>query len=287
MERADLIVSVSEEKRKHNIQVVQPAREAKMIRRLLARHRGPLPEAAIVRIWRELVGAVSLLQKGLKVSVSSGEGQAYCWDMAKDYFGAILPMVRASAPIASISAVREDDASFAVVPWPQEGENGPWWPFLISQQNDKMRIVCAMPYGVASEGSLNAQGRALVISKTDYAPSGDDRSFIALLVTKKLSRAKIIEVFKKIDLEVLSVVTQNAPGGGEDGQHLVEVTGYVAEGDKRLDTLPQEFDDANAKAIVLGGYPTPPIYKNVEIAPASDAKTETKTEAKSQAKTGT
>src|SRR5690606_38307673 len=69
MARADLIDSVAAEKRKHNLPYVQPAREAQMIRRLLARHRGPLPAAAVVRIWRELVGAVSLLQTGLKISV--------------------------------------------------------------------------------------------------------------------------------------------------------------------------------------------------------------------------
>jgi len=82
MERADLIIGVTEEKKKNNIPVVQPAREAVMIRRLLARHRGPLPEAAIIGIWRELVGAVSLLQTGLKVAVSAAPNDAYCWDMA-------------------------------------------------------------------------------------------------------------------------------------------------------------------------------------------------------------
>ena len=83
MERADLIVGVTEEKKKNNIPVVQPAREAMMIRRLLNRHRGPLPEATIVGIWRELVGAVSLLQTGLKVSVSP---ENYCWDGGQELF---------------------------------------------------------------------------------------------------------------------------------------------------------------------------------------------------------
>jgi chorismate mutase / prephenate dehydratase len=117
MERADLIVGVTEEKKKNNIPVVQPAREAQMIRRLLARHRGPLPEATIIGIWRELVGAVSLLQTGLKVSVSP---ENFCWDQAKNYFGTVLPMVRATNTMMAIAALRENDSNFAVLPWPQD-----------------------------------------------------------------------------------------------------------------------------------------------------------------------
>ncbi len=78
MERAELVLKVGEEKRKNNIQIVQPAREARMIRRLLGRHHGALPEMAVVRIWRELVGAVSLLQTGLKVAVVAPEGYVQC-----------------------------------------------------------------------------------------------------------------------------------------------------------------------------------------------------------------
>src|SRR5476649_492790 len=88
MQRAELVLKIGEEKRKNNVQVVQPDREIIMLRRLLARHKGPLPKEAVVRIWRELVGAVSLLQTGLKVAVAVPDDQSgiVYWDMAKDYF---------------------------------------------------------------------------------------------------------------------------------------------------------------------------------------------------------
>src|SRR6185295_1686741 len=88
MQRAELVLKIGEEKRKSNVQVVQPDREIVMIRRLLSRHKGPLPKEAVVRIWRELVGAVSLLQTGLKVAVTvpDNAGGLVYWDMAKDYF---------------------------------------------------------------------------------------------------------------------------------------------------------------------------------------------------------
>ncbi|MGB4106897.1 MAG: chorismate mutase [Alphaproteobacteria bacterium] len=275
MERADLIIGVTEEKKKNNIPVVQPAREAIMIRRLLARHRGPLPEAAIIGIWRELVGAVSLLQTGLKVSVSAGQSDSFCWDMAKNYFGTVLPMVRATNALMAISSVRENDSNFAVVPWPQDGDRAPWWQFLVNQKEDRMRIVCALPYG-STEKQLSAiRDRALIISKTDFAPSGQDHSFIALEIDSTVSRAKIQEVFKSADLELLTLNTMSGGGPGGKNLHFIEVNDYIGEKDTQLERVAEKFSGHNARCVALGGYPVPPVFKAA------------KTESKSEKKTGT
>lgn len=263
MERADLIVEVSEEKKKNKIPIVQPAREAKMIRRLLSRHRGPLPEAAIVKIWRELVGAVSLLQTGLKVSVAVTDPQGQMWDMAKEYFGSILPMVRASAPAGAISAVREDEVSFAVVPWPQDGEANPWWLHLLNTDQN-MRIVAAMPYGLPVQQGTGIQHRALVVSKTDYAPSGEDRSFIAAFLPRDVSRTKLIDIFRDFDLKVLGITTQTT-NGSQETLHLVEVGDFVAPDDERLKKISEKFDGQSVRMFVLGGYPVPPVYKHARL----------------------
>lgn len=266
MERADLIIDVSKEKKKSNVQVVQPAREAKMIRRLLRRHRGPLPEAAIVGIWRELVGAVSLLQTGLKVAVSNGEGHEYCWDMARGYFGTVLPMAKASTPLTAISAVRDGDSYFAVVPWPYDGENSPWWSFLVNQDKENpMRIVCALPYGrVESDIPPGAQNRALVVSRTEFLSSGEDHSFIAMEADQSVSRARIFDTCKDLGLEPLGITTAGNGGYGATGLHLVEVNVFVEEGDQRLKDLTKKYEEQNVRYTCIGGYPVPPVYKKIE-----------------------
>ncbi len=266
MQRADLIVDVSEEKKKSNIPVVQPAREAVMIRRLLKRHKGPLPEAAIVGIWRELVGAVSLLQTGLKVAVSAGEGQGYCWDMARIYFGTVLPMTRTSGSIAAVAAVREDEATFAVVPWPQDGEKTPWWTFLAAQekgQKDRLRIVCALPYGLTEEQNKTNHDRAMIVSKTSFQPSGEDHSFLALEVSAAVSRARVLDVFKALDLKLLTLNTRPAMAGRS--LHFIEMNDFIAEDDKKLKEIEEKFEGQAAKCVALGGYPVPPIFKAKKV----------------------
>ncbi len=261
MERADLIIDVSEAKKNSNEQIVQPAREAKMIRRLLARHRGPLPQPTIVRIWRELVGAVSLLQTGLKVSVSLGDGHNKYWDMAKNYFGSVLPMEKVKSGLIAISDVRENGSDFAVVPWPHDGEENAWWPFLINQEGDRpMRIIAAFPYGYDRDDPPNGDDKALVVSRIKFQSSGDDHTFLGVDVDNGVSRGRLVDVLKELGLEPLSVYTKSGSESGGNSQHLIEVDDYLDQDDPRLERIIEKFNDHEILCEVVGGYPVQPEY---------------------------
>lgn len=278
MERADLIVDVLAAKKKAGTQIVQPAREAVMIRRLLKRHHGPLPEATIVGIWRELVGAVSLVQTGLKVAVSAPDNHSYCWDMARHYFGSVLPMMRMTSPLTAIAALHEQEASFAVVPWPQDGEQNPWWPKVFEMGQEGMRIVCALPYGIVKAGAAHYQDRALVVSRTDYASSGDDHSFIGLELDPSVSRARIMAALKEMGLEVLGI--NSRLGQAAQTLHFVEVKSFITADDEIMANIAEKFDGLCFRCRSLGGYPVPPVLKPLESKPLADIpafKTATKT----------
>ncbi|MGQ0526739.1 MAG: chorismate mutase [Alphaproteobacteria bacterium] len=265
MERADLIVDVSAEKRKSNTQIVQPAREAIMIRRLLKRHRAPLPEIVIIRIWRELVGAVSLMQTGLKVVVSAGEDHAYCWDMAKEYFGSVLPMSRSTSSLKAVSSVYDDVMSFAVLPWPQDGEKAPWWPFLITNPGNSLKVICALPYDSESLERSHQQGKAVVISKTDFLESGDDNSFLGIEIDSNVSRTKIMDSLKAVDLTPLSLYTLSDMSGIT--MHFTEVKGYVGNTSDVIGKLAAKFDGLHMRIRPLGGYPVLPVLKSLKVEP--------------------
>ncbi len=261
MDRAELVLKIGEEKRKSKVQVVQPDREAVMIRRLLARHKGPLPKEAVVRIWRELVGAVSLLQTGLRVAVAVPDdhsGLGY-WDMAKDYFSSVLPMQKIANPVAALGMVREGDATFAVVPWPADNEQNPWWRYLMDESGEQaMRIMARLPLGDRSRAGANPEFRALVVARVRYDTSGDDRSFLALELNQSVSRARIVDRAKTFDLIARSLYSHDVRDGRHT-LHMLEVDRYVAPGDPLLKDLLRALE-SEGKCICLGGYPIPPVY---------------------------
>lgn len=262
MERAQLVLSIGEQKRKNNVQVVQPDREAVMIRRLLGRHNGPLPKEAVVRIWRELVGAVSLLQTGLRVAVAVPDDNSglIFWDMAKDYFSSVLPMHKATNPMTALAMVREGEATFAVLPWPENEEQNPWWRYLMEEGGEQaMRIMARLPLGDRSQAAANPEFRALVVARVRYDTSGDDRSFIALEIDQSHSRARIVDRAKELGMPARSLYSFDVKDG-KHTLHLIEVENYVSPTDEKLTILLEKLEDPEGKCICLGGYPVPPVY---------------------------
>ncbi len=264
MRRAELIVKVTEAKRKNNMHTVQPEREAMMIRRLLARHTGVLPREAIARIWRELVGAVSLVQTGLKAVVTvpdDNRGLLY-WDMAKDYFSSVLPMQKTETPLSALAAVREGEVTFAVVPWPEVEEDRPWWAFLMTEEGEApMRIMARLPFGDRNKTNVTPDHQALVVAKIRFEPSGDDRSFLALDLDHSVSRTRILDRSKEMGLTPRSLYSSRAKANGNT-LHLLEVDGYVAQNDAKLTELLEKLEYPQGRCICLGGYPTPPVYED-------------------------
>jgi len=260
MERAELVLKVGEEKKKNNIQIVQPAREARMIRRLLGRHKGALPEMAVVRIWRELVGAVSLLQTGLKVTVVQADAQGTeHWDLARDYFGSCLPMTKSASAVSAISTLKEGKTTFAVVPRPDIEEEQPWWTFLDPNAAEPMNIIISLPHGSDPENK-NTEARALVVSKSGFDDSGDDNSFLLIQCGADVSRGKLVDLAKKANITALHLSSKRNASPHMPALHLMEVKDYIGKNDKRLKDFIAAFEDPGANVICVGGYPVPPVY---------------------------
>lgn len=263
IKRAELIGSILAAKKKHGVPVVQPAREARMIRRLLDRHTGPLPREAIVRIWRELVGAISLLQTGLSVVISQTDEQAHnpstnLWDLGRDYFGSLLSLTRVNGPQNALSQVREGKATFAVLPWPDIEDTNPWWAYLGDGSNRSMQIVQRLPFGYGEQaGSV----RALVLTRAEFVASGDDFSFLLMAFDSGLSRAGIMDRLRRAGLEPVAVYGNGtANGGASRTLCLVEVSGYIGADSEALMQITDSMKDYNASVVPVGGYPTPPSY---------------------------
>lgn len=271
MERAELVLQIGEEKRKNNIDVVQPAREARMIRRLIGRHRGALPEMAVVRIWRELVGAVSLLQTGLKVTVAESVETPVYWDLAKDYFGSCLPMTRADSVFSAVKSVQEGRVTFAVLSYPtgmtEENDDRLWWENLEAGTENALSISVRLPHGDDPEVE-NPPHKALVVSKGGFDSSDDDHSFIYIDCDPTISRGRIVEAFEEVDFKPAAITSKT--DGEETRKHLVEVIGYVNDENPILDQVREKLADPSLILHCVGGYPVPPVYKKT-IQPQTDS----------------
>src|SRR5205814_4008424 len=115
----------------------RPAREAEILRRLVKRNR-LLPTAGLVRIWREMIVAMTSLEGPLSVAVYLPDNDPGYWDLARDYYGATVPLVRHRTPGAVLRAVSDEAGLIGILPFPREGEAEPWWRHLAGGPGDSL-----------------------------------------------------------------------------------------------------------------------------------------------------
>ena len=108
IERMEIVSRVADSKqRSGGVAPHQPAREAEILRRLVARNNGALPAASLVRIWRELLAATTRMQGAFTVAVYAPPAAPGFWDIARDHYGSHTPMLTFGSATQVIRAVAE------------------------------------------------------------------------------------------------------------------------------------------------------------------------------------
>lgn len=268
MRRMVLANGISEAKRAAGVTgaLIRPAREAAILRRLMARHDGTFPFPVVVRIWSEIMSATLVAEGSFKVAVftveASDKGHGFA-SLARAHFGAETPFVPASTESGVLRAVRDGKVSIGVVPVPTDPMSGdvgvsaePWWLTLAGGGEGRPTIVARLPW-LAGAGYGGAPADALVVAMVRPEPSGEDISFLALESSDAVSRDRIRTALAETGLDMTRAVVwhdDTSPGRWQ----LIEVDGFVPEGDERLERFAEHMDEGIGRITVLGGYPKPP-----------------------------
>lgn len=217
MRRAGVVARLAASRAKGAGPALRPGREAIILRRLLARHGGPLPRGALVRLWRELLCAHTLLQAPLSAAAWLDEAGT---EVLRAHLGLSAPITRCADDTAALAAAAEGRTALAALP-----AAGRWWR---SDMPSRLFVTARLPFFGPSEPTV------FLLSPTPPDPSGDDRSLVCVPEDAAAALATA---------GLLPAVLARA-----EGFALVELPGVIAAGDARLLAL---------GANVLGFYAAP------------------------------
>ncbi len=233
----------------------RPAREAAILRRLVGRHRGDFPKAALVRIWRELVAASVSMQGPFSVAVYVPESDPGYWDLARDYFGTVVPATAIRSARAIVREVAAGRVSVGVVPTPVLGEDDPWWRSLVDAAEPAPRVIARMPFIDRASTSGGARPEALALALAEHEETGDDRSLLVLQCDSEVSRALLSTALGAAGLQPSLVEIRHE--GADTWLVLVEVAGFVGPEDARLEALVADGKLPVRRVYRIGGYAAP------------------------------
>ena len=238
---------------------LRPGREAAVLRRLVARHSGSFPLASLVHLWREIMSSLVRLQGPFSVAVFTVTDNPGFWDLARDHYGSTTPLIACQSAIQVLREVTEGRATVGVLPFPQEGEAAPWWPFIGNARNNEPKVVARLPFLVANQataGATRGQVSAVAVASLTPEQTGDDRSLLTLELGEELSRARLVSALASVGLAPLWQTT-GPSHGAQGGLYLIETEGFVSPDDARLTKLAEILGNALSRVTILGAYPSP------------------------------
>ncbi|MBL8670164.1 MAG: chorismate mutase [Alphaproteobacteria bacterium] len=251
MERAAVVRRIAQVK--GGGPIFRPGREASVIRRLVARHAGPLPVRALVSVWREVIGAFTAVQGRNAVAVLAPDSGSPYAALARDHFGASLPLLPCRSVGQVMNAVMAGEAAVGVLPVPREEDPDPWWRTITGTGKDTPRIVGRLPF--AGGEAHGDRTEAALVAKLQPEPTGDDATYLALEVSATVSRGRIVGKLQESGLAPEFFATWETRGS-DFHLLLIEVGDFIAADDARLAKLSYQGSPF-AWARPIGSYPRP------------------------------
>lgn len=263
--RTELVEEVRRLKRDWRVKI-QPAREAEIIYRLVANHRGPFPKQELIAIWRSLIVATLSFEGPFSVAVCLPEGNDGVWDLARDHFGGYVTMTRDPSPTAVIEAVDGQRATVGVLPAFAADDPSPWWARLFDARPNGPRIIARLPFA-GSGNARPAPGGAFVVCPVAMLPSGRDRAFIVVSSASPPDRDHLPRALAAAGMEGHPVAHCRGNGDRSEARLLIEIVGCLTDDDPRPMRLASELA-AGTRVGVIGGY-AEPLHAS-ELAAATD-----------------
>lgn len=242
MKRADLAAYVRAAKGVGGA-VYQPGREAQILRRLAQRHRGALPMATLAGIWRAIIGASNRLQANQMIAAPTRPD--WVTGEVLRHFGVDAPLAPVRDSRAAFDLLRRGKVQLALCDLSPR-EKKPWW-LECGRKAGQPLVVAALPF------ATRGKAQAMVVARTGFFPSGDDRGLVA--ITSRTAPAAMVRAAQAVGLKPRA--TRAATSVQRRRVILIETERYVAQDAERLGDLRAKLKLAPDDVWVVGGYAVP------------------------------
>ena len=145
IERGEIIERlIAVKKTEESGSAFRPAREADMMRRLVARHHGSLPLDTVESIWRVIISTFTFVQAPFAAHADLSAGDALMRDTTRFHFGFTVPLVPHMGAASVVQAVSTSKGDLGLVPAFAIAGAGPWWTAL--EFDTAPKIIARLPF---------------------------------------------------------------------------------------------------------------------------------------------
>lgn len=229
---------------------IRTDRESQILRRLCARHEGPMNRDTMIHIWRELICECVNQQTPMSIAVymPNQTQEATTVELCRSYFGSTTPLLMCRTIALVLKELSQGEANVGVLSLDPQNC---WWYALSHDIRRSFNIFAKLP--ITKQPIYGEDKTVFAISKLPYMPSGEDNTLLVVETDGTISLSTLDLVMKSIGISTNAIYDTYS----SDLMHkayLFEVDGTLANDDIRLKQAIEKSEDKIILTSVIGGF---------------------------------
>lgn len=249
--RLEIVKKVKSLKENHNDKFfIKSAREADMIKSLIAKSKNTLPSSLIIDIWRKIITFSNCSEQKVNISLHNPQQTESFKHIIKSYYNDSVPITNhntASSVITDLASNKSQIAIFQLSKYDQEDLADHWW-INIANNVSGIKIFAKIPMKDSKENLL-----ALAIK--DAEQSSSDNSLLCVEISREITEAQIkSDLGSKFDQFSILRSVKSDKVNKNATFYLIEVQGFYTESSEEVVKMSSLKSKPFVK--VIGNYPT-------------------------------
>jgi chorismate mutase len=229
---------------------VRSAREADMIKNLVAKADKSIPKSTIVNIWRKIICSSNVLEQNLKIAIHNPNKLVDYQYLVREYYGDFVPLETHESFTNIIAGIESGEIQIGIFALPDnsdhKGEN--WWINMANNQND-IKVFAKIPF------IGNSQHQLVAIAAKSSEPSNEDATLLVMEIDSQFSKNLVEEILGNCGLKLKILSSTKLPQIQNINFYLVEVEGFLESSSKEISKL--SATEIRPFIKVLGHFPKP------------------------------
>lgn len=267
--RMGIINDVSHLKRNNNESFfIKSAREADMIKALVAKVGDSIPHSIVINLWRKIISVANVKEQDLKIAIHNPYSISDYTYLVREYYGDIVPTYLFDSSTNIVSEMERGEIQIGIFALPgnesdfhnRKGDaNENWWMGLANNKSG-LKIFAKIPFvEFQSEDKSHNQIQLVAVAQKEPERSKEDVTLFYVEVEKETSRGQILSALKENNLQarILKSTKLNQVEGIVF--YLIEIDGFYLEDDDAV----RSFFKSKIKPYgkIIGHYATPILIK--------------------------
>ena len=238
--------------------LIRPAREATMMRRLIAAGSDVFSGNIIYSIWRAIIAGSTQQEAPFTLSIFSPDENKTSYWLAREYFGADTPCRFHLNPLPALHEVASNPSIVGIFPL-SLNRGRPWWVDLANMPNPPS-IFAVLPFA----GKLPFNTETIVaLAHTPAEATGQDITLAVVEDAKSISRESIQQHFAKNGINSRDILKfEEGTGVNVRRYQLFVCEGFYTQKSPEIATVSQSLNalntaDSPLKISVIGQYGVP------------------------------